>query len=192
MAAAVIVDAVRTPLAKGKPGGAYADIHPVDLHARVLAALIDRTGIDPAEVDDVIGGAVGQIGEQSGNTARWATLAAAAQSDARAARAWRDGLFDSQVHPVNTLVTDETIRPSTTVETLADLRLAFYDEHWAQRYPQLDWRGPGCTSTSSRSTRPSPRSSWPGSARPGQTSARSTSTVERLRSVTRSAAPAHA
>lgn len=73
---AVIVDAVRTPLAKGKPGGAYADIHAVDLHAASLRALVERTGIDPAVVDDVISGAVGQVGEQSGNTARWAVLAA--------------------------------------------------------------------------------------------------------------------
>ncbi|WP_433786263.1 thiolase family protein [Actinomycetospora sp. CA-101289] len=73
---AVIVDAVRTPLAKGKPGGAYAQVHPVELHAHVLRALVDRTGLDPAEVDDVIGGAVGQVGEQSGNTTRFAALAA--------------------------------------------------------------------------------------------------------------------
>ncbi|WP_405374500.1 MULTISPECIES: thiolase family protein [unclassified Microbacterium] len=73
---AVIVDAVRTPLAKGKPGGAYAGVHPVELHATALRALVGRTGIDPAVVDDVISGAVGQVGEQSGNTARWALLAA--------------------------------------------------------------------------------------------------------------------
>jgi acetyl-CoA acyltransferase len=76
MTSAVIVDAVRTPLAKGKPGGAYSEIHPVDLHAHALKALVDRTGIDPVVIDDVISGAVGQIGEQSGNTARWALLAA--------------------------------------------------------------------------------------------------------------------
>ncbi|MBM7519693.1 thiolase family protein [Nocardioides nitrophenolicus] len=76
MTAAVIVDAVRTPLAKGKPGGAYADVHPVDLHAIALRAIVERTGIDPASIDDVISGAVGQVGEQSGNTARWALLAA--------------------------------------------------------------------------------------------------------------------
>jgi acetyl-CoA acyltransferase len=73
---AVVVDAVRTPLAKGKPGGAYSEIHPVDLHSTVLKALVERTGLDPAAVDDVISGAVGQVGEQSGNTARWAALAA--------------------------------------------------------------------------------------------------------------------
>jgi acetyl-CoA acyltransferase len=76
MNAAVIVDAVRTPLAKGKPGGAYADIHPVDLHAHALRAIVERTGIDPVVIDDVISGAVGQVGEQAGNTARWALLAA--------------------------------------------------------------------------------------------------------------------
>jgi acetyl-CoA acyltransferase len=46
MTSAVIVDAVRTPIAKGKPGGAYSGIHPVDLHAHVLAGLAERTGID--------------------------------------------------------------------------------------------------------------------------------------------------
>src|SRR3954462_14151531 len=73
---AVIVDAVRTPIGKGKSGGALSGVHPVDLHAHAIRSLIERTGIDPALVDDVISGAVGQIGEQSGNTARWAALAA--------------------------------------------------------------------------------------------------------------------
>ncbi|HUQ00423.1 MAG TPA: acetyl-CoA C-acyltransferase [Aeromicrobium sp.] len=236
MRSAVIIDAVRTPVAKGKPTGAYADIHPVDLHAHVLAALVERTGVDPAVVDDVISGAVGQIGEQSGNTARWALLGAgfpesvpgvtvdrqcgssqqalhfaaqgvmagaydvaiasgvesmsrvpmgsqfqgkdfaggkvgarydhglvpqgisaelianrwgfsraqldefAAESHQRAARAWKDGLFDAEVAPITDLRTDETIRSETTAETLAGLRLAFKDEFWEQRYPDLDWR----------------------------------------------------
>ncbi|OHV32587.1 MULTISPECIES: thiolase family protein [Pseudofrankia] len=73
---AVIVDAVRTPIGKGKPGGALAGVHPVDLHAHAIRALVERTGIDPALIDDVIGGTVGQIGEQSSNNARWAALAA--------------------------------------------------------------------------------------------------------------------
>ena len=233
---AVIIDAVRTPLAKGKPGGAYSEIHPVDLHSVVLAALVRRTGIDPAGVDDVISGAVGQIGEQSGNTARWAALAAgfpesvpavtvdrqcgssqqalhfaaqgviagayevaiasgvesmsripigsqfqgkdftgsgvgarydnglvpqgisaeliadrwklsrarldefAAESHQRAAKAWKNGLFDSQVAYVNDLRTDETIRPHTTVDALSGLRLAFKDDPWVAKYPVLDWR----------------------------------------------------
>jgi acetyl-CoA acyltransferase len=73
---AVIVDAVRTPVAKGKATGGLAGVHPVDLHAHALRSLVERTGIDPARIDDVIGGAVGQVGEQSGNTTRWAALAA--------------------------------------------------------------------------------------------------------------------
>ncbi|HVV07631.1 acetyl-CoA C-acyltransferase [Amycolatopsis sp.] len=76
MREAVIVDAVRTPVGKGKPGGALSGLHPVDLHAHAIRSLLERTGIDPAAVDDVISGAVGQIGEQSGNTARWAALSA--------------------------------------------------------------------------------------------------------------------
>ncbi|MBL7502525.1 thiolase family protein [Frankia sp. CNm7] len=73
---AVIIDAVRTPIGKGKPGGALAGVHPVDLHAHAIRTLVERTGIDPVLVDDVIGGTVGQIGEQSTNNARWAALAA--------------------------------------------------------------------------------------------------------------------
>ncbi|SDF41594.1 acetyl-CoA acyltransferase [Lentzea fradiae] len=233
---AVIVDAVRTPLAQGKPGGAYSRVHPVDLHSTVLAALVERTGIDPAVVDDVISGAVGQIGEQSGNTARWAALAAgfpesvpgvtvdrqcgssqqalhfaaqgvmagaydvviasgvesmshvpitsqaagrdflgprvaarypgglvpqgisaeliaqrwglsrarldefSAESHRRAALAWKNGLFDSQVVRVTDLATDETIRPGTSVEVLSGLRPAFRDDYWVERFPELDWR----------------------------------------------------
>ena len=73
---AVIIDAVRTPIAKGKPGGVLSGLHAVDLHAHAIRSLIERAGIDPALVDDVISGAVGQVGEQSMNTARWAALAA--------------------------------------------------------------------------------------------------------------------
>lgn len=236
MTAAVIVDAVRTPLGKGKPGGAYAEIHPVDLHAASLRALVTRTGIDPAVIDDVISGAVGQIGEQSNNTARWGLLAAgypesvpgvtvdrqcgssqqalhfaaqgviagaydvavasgvesmsripigsqaqgkdfagpsvadrytpglipqgvaaeliaakwgfsraqldefAASSHERAALAWKNGLFDREVVNVNDLATDETIRPTTTPDSLAGLRLAFQDDRWSERFPEIDWK----------------------------------------------------
>jgi acetyl-CoA acyltransferase len=233
---AVIVDAVRTPLAKGKPGGAYSEIHPVELHAVPLRAVVERTGIDPSVVDDVISGAVGQVGEQSGNTARWALLAAgfpesvpgvtvdrqcgssqqamhfaaqgvmagaydvaiasgaesmsrvpigsqslgkdfagpavaaryapslipqgisaeliaarwgfsraqldefAASSHERGAQAWKNGLFDGEVASVNELAVDETIRPATTTDSLAGLRLAFADDHWAERFPEIDWK----------------------------------------------------
>jgi acetyl-CoA acyltransferase len=71
---AVIIDAVRTPL--GKRNGQLRDWHPVDLAAETLKALVDRNGIDPALVDDVILGCVMQVGEQAINVARNAVLAA--------------------------------------------------------------------------------------------------------------------
>ena len=74
---AVIVGAVRTPVGVGKPGrGALTGIHPVDLSAHVLAALVERAGIDPGAVDDVMWGCVSQVGEQAMNIARNAVLAA--------------------------------------------------------------------------------------------------------------------
>ncbi len=73
---AVIVEAVRTPIGRGKPGGALAGVHPVDLLAHTLQALVTRGGIDPELVDDVIGGCVDQVGEQAMNTTRNAWLAA--------------------------------------------------------------------------------------------------------------------
>jgi acetyl-CoA acetyltransferase family protein len=74
MTTAVIVEAVRTPL--GKRNGKLKDWHPVDLAAETLKALVDRSGIDPAIVDDVVMGCVMQVGEQSVNIARNAVLAA--------------------------------------------------------------------------------------------------------------------
>jgi acetyl-CoA acyltransferase len=71
---AVIVDAVRTPL--GKRDGVLAGVHPADLSAHVLRSLAARTGIDPAVVDDVIWGCVGQVGEQSFDIGRTAVLSA--------------------------------------------------------------------------------------------------------------------
>ena len=244
MREAVIVDAVRSPLGKGKPGGSLHPVHPVDLHAHAIRELIARTGIDPAVVDDVISGAVGQIGEQSSNTARWAALAAglpesvpavtvdrqcgssqqaihfaaqgviagaydvviasgvesmsripigsqvagmdpfgpgiaarypeglipqgvsaeliaakwgfsrsqldafATESHRRSSTAWADGRFACEVAPVKVdgpdgthlVETDETIRPSTSLEGLAGLRTAFQADVWSQRFPQIDWK----------------------------------------------------
>jgi acetyl-CoA acyltransferase len=73
---AVIVDVVRTASGKGKPGGALSGTHPVDLLAGVIKALVDRTGIDPALVQDAICGCVSQVGEQALNIGRSAVLAA--------------------------------------------------------------------------------------------------------------------
>ena len=74
MTTAVIVDAIRTPL--GKRNGKLQNWHPVDLAAETLKALISRTGIDPADIDDVIMGCVMQVGEQGVNIGRNAVLAA--------------------------------------------------------------------------------------------------------------------
>ncbi|MEZ5151456.1 acetyl-CoA C-acetyltransferase [Rhodococcus zopfii] len=74
MTEAYIVDAVRTPI--GKKKGGLAGVHPADLGAHVIKAVVERTGIDPADVDDVVFGCVDAIGGQAGNIARTAWLAA--------------------------------------------------------------------------------------------------------------------
>src|SRR5713226_2441610 len=74
MATAVIVDVVRTAL--GKRNGKLKDWHPVDLAAETLKAVVDRSDLDPALVEDVIMGCVMQTGEQGLNIGRNAALAA--------------------------------------------------------------------------------------------------------------------
>ena len=76
MVQTVIVDAVRSPMGRGKTAGALAAVHPVDLLAQVLTALVTRNGLDPGSVDDVLVGCVGQNGEQSATVGRQAWLAA--------------------------------------------------------------------------------------------------------------------
>src|SRR5436309_1967778 len=99
---AVIVDAVRTPV--GRRNGAYKDTHPVDLSAHVLNALVERTGIDPVVVDDVVWGCVMQVGEQAVNVGQYAVLADVG------------------------LEADEGVRRDTTVEKLASLKPAFKED----------------------------------------------------------------
>jgi acetyl-CoA C-acetyltransferase len=70
----VVVDAVRTPI--GRRGGGLSTCHPADLLATVLSTLVERTGVDPARVGQVVGGCVTQVGEQSFNVARTAWLTA--------------------------------------------------------------------------------------------------------------------
>ncbi|MDQ0574610.1 thiolase family protein [Agromyces albus] len=235
---AVIVDVVRTPVGRGKPGGILSGIHPVDLLADVLDALISRNDLDPALVDDVIGGCVSQIGEQSYNVTRNALLAAgfpdtvpgttidrqcgssqqaaafaaqavlagqadiviacgvesmsrvrlgsstagadpysdrvrsrypdglvnqgvsaeliaakwelsraelddfAAHSHTLAAVAQSTGAFASEVVPVAGVdtLTDETVRPDTSVDSLAGLKPAFRTDELAERFPDVEWR----------------------------------------------------
>ncbi len=74
MRSAVIVDAVRTPM--GRRNGQFKDIHAVDLASIPLEALVQRNGLDPEMIDDVIMGNVGQVGEQAWNVGRNAALAA--------------------------------------------------------------------------------------------------------------------
>jgi acetyl-CoA acyltransferase len=233
---AVIVGAVRTPIGKGKPSGALYGVHPTDLLAHSLRALVDRTGVDPVQIDDVISGAVSQVGEQSVNIARNALLGAgfpetvpgttvdrqcgssqqaihfaaqgviagaydivvaagvesmsrvpmgsavlpgtdpfgedfkrryseglvpqgisaeliaarwgfsrqqldefSAGSHEKAAQATKEGRFDKALAPIAGLQTDEIIRPGTTVETLAGLKPAFYNEAYQARFPQIKW-----------------------------------------------------
>ncbi|MGV2982465.1 thiolase family protein [Microbacterium sp. AGC85] len=73
---AVLVDIVRTPVGRGKPGGALSDVHPVDLAAGVLTAILERNGLESRQIDDVLLGCVSQVGDQSMNIARQAVLAA--------------------------------------------------------------------------------------------------------------------
>src|SRR4051794_34595613 len=71
---AVIVEAVRTPV--GKRNGGLSGVHPVNLSAHILNSLAERSGVDPAQVDDVLWGCVSQVGEQTFDIGRTAVLAA--------------------------------------------------------------------------------------------------------------------
>jgi acetyl-CoA acyltransferase len=235
MPEAVIVDVVRTATGRGKPGGALSSVHPVDLLATTLTALLERTGIDPVRVDDVIGGCVSQVGQQSWNVTRNAVLAAgmpesvpattidrqcgssqqaahfaaqgviagaydvviacgvesmsrvrmgssvvgedpfgerlaarypeglvnqgvsaeliaarykldrealdeySAGSHRRAAQAAAAGDFDHEIVPVGAHTADETVRPGTTPESLAQLAPAFFSEELGERFPEIGW-----------------------------------------------------
>jgi acetyl-CoA acyltransferase len=232
MSHAVIVDAIRTVSGRGKPGGLLSAFHPVDLLAQVLQSLVERNGIDPAQIDDVIGGCLSQVGQQAVNITRNAVLAAgfphtvpgttvdrqcgssqqaahfAAQGviagvydiviacgvelmsknpinyatlgedpfGPMVAARYPDGLvgqgvsseliaarwdlsreqldeysershrlaaasdFSSELVDVGVGLVDETIRPTTTVESLAGLKPAFYDEELGKRFPEIQWR----------------------------------------------------
>ncbi|MGI9557418.1 MAG: 3-oxoadipyl-CoA thiolase, partial [Solirubrobacterales bacterium] len=74
MRSAYIADAMRTPI--GRYGGSLSGVRPDDLAARVIEAAVERTGIDPAEIDDVYFGCVNGAGEDNRNVARMATLIA--------------------------------------------------------------------------------------------------------------------
>lgn len=237
----VIADAIRSPMGRIKAGGAFTGLHPAELLAQVLSALVRRTGIEPGEVGDVITGCVSQVGEQSATPGRVAWLAAgfpehvpsttidrkcgssqqaiafaaqavmagvhdiviacgiesmsrvrmgsarldtdpfgpsyarryggfqvsqgvaaervaaqwklsrddldryAAQSHQRAAAAAESGQFQREIVPIEvdgrSVAADETIRPQTTAEALAQLKPAFADDRMRERFPEIaDWR----------------------------------------------------
>ncbi len=234
LADAVIVDVLRTASGRGKPGGALSGVHPVELLATALRALVQRNDLDPAMVGDVLAGCVSQAGEQTANIARNAVLAAgfpesvpattidrqcgssqqavhfaaqgvmsgaydvviacgvesmsrvpmfsaaigkdpyaplaeryprglvpqgvsaeliaarwkldresldafAAESHRRAAAATAAGDFAAEILPVGDHTVDETIRPSTTADGLAQLKPSFADPALAERFPEIDW-----------------------------------------------------
>ena len=100
MAEALIIDACRTPRGIGKAGkGALSDIHPQQLGAAVLRALKERTGIDTADVDDIIWGTSAQVGPQSGDIGRMSALDAG--YDVRASGVTLDRFCGSGITSVN-------------------------------------------------------------------------------------------
>jgi acetyl-CoA C-acetyltransferase len=100
MTEALIIDACRTPRGIGKAGkGALSDIHPQQLGAAVLRALADRTGINTADVDDIIWGTSAQVGPQSGDMGRMSALDAG--YDVRASGVTLDRFCGSGITTVN-------------------------------------------------------------------------------------------
>ncbi|MCW2716744.1 thiolase family protein [Pseudonocardia sp.] len=241
MTQAVIVDAVRSPVGRGRPNGALATVHPVELLAQVLTALVERNDLDPGLVEDVIIGCVSQAGEQATTPGRMAWLAAgypvevpsttidrrcgssqqaahfaaqgvlagaydiviaggvesmsqvplasarlgkdtfgpsvttrfapglvgqgisaelvaakwgqgrerldaySVQSHVRAHDAATSGVFAGEITPIRRpdgqLVTaDETIRPDSSLERMAELPSAFRSEEMTARFPEIEWR----------------------------------------------------
>ena len=97
MPEAVIVDAVRSPMGRGKQGGALSTVHAVDLLSAVIRGLVERTGIDPGTVDDVMVGCVGQAGEHSATPGRQAWLAAVSRPTVSRPEASLEKLLNSRI-----------------------------------------------------------------------------------------------
>ncbi len=83
---AVIVDVVRTPSGRGKPGGALSGVHPIDLAALVLRSVLERNGLESTQIDDVLLGCVSQVGDQGMNVARTRSLPPGSMSRCRPRR----------------------------------------------------------------------------------------------------------
>src|SRR5437660_1583875 len=117
MTSAVIVDAIRT--AGGKRNGKLSGWHPADLAGEVLNALVARSGLDPAIVDDVVMGCVMQAGDQAPREGRFQNEIIPIVGRLRDKETGKVADLDEEVS------VDEGIRPGTTVETLAALKPAF-------------------------------------------------------------------
>src|SRR5688500_13539938 len=131
MPEAYIVDAVRTPV--GRRGGGLKDVHPADLGAHVLRGLMDRTGVDPAAVEDVLFGCVDAIGPQAGDIAR--TCWSSQQAVHFAAQAVMSGTSDVVVAGG---VQNMSMIPISSAMTAAE-PMGFTDpfsgsKGWVQRY----------------------------------------------------------
>lgn len=149
MSDAYIIDAIRTP--GGRRGGGLSAVHPVDLGAHVLRGLVDRTGIDPGAVDDVIFGCVAQIGSQAWNIARNAWLSAgfpdhvpgvtidrqcgsSQQAAHFAAQGVQAGAYDLVVAGGVEVMSLVTLNSSGTVGPDLGFRYPFDGEGWHQRF----------------------------------------------------------
>src|SRR5436190_469482 len=157
----VIVEAVRTPIGRGhEEKGYYKDVHASNLLARTFKELVDRTGIEPSEVEDVVAGCVQQFGEQEHGFAfspqllerynlvpqgisaemiadKWEIPRSeldeiGLRSHQLAAKATEEGRFEREIIPFSvngdTYVTDQGIRPDTSLEKLAQLKPAFKED----------------------------------------------------------------
>ncbi|MGW9347487.1 acetyl-CoA C-acetyltransferase [Nocardiopsis flavescens] len=147
MAEAYIVDAVRTPVGTRK--GALAAVHPADLGAHVLKALVERTGVDPSAVEDVIMGCVSQVGPQALDLARTAWLSAGLPESVPGVTIDRQcGSSQQAVHFAAQGVMSGTqdlvvasgvenmgmVPMGSNVQYALDNGLGLYGEGWAERY----------------------------------------------------------
>ena len=149
---AVVVEAVRTPV--GKRGGGLSGVHPADLSAHVLRALAERSGIDPALVDDVVWGCVSQAGEQAGDIARTAVLSAGWPEDVPGVTVDRQcGSSQQSIHfaAAGVIAGQYDLVVAGGVESMSRVPMGsnattgnpFGGEGWAQRYGVMPNQGVG-------------------------------------------------
>jgi acetyl-CoA acetyltransferase family protein len=146
MRRAVIIDVVRSPFGRGRAGGALSAMHPVDLYAGVLRALVERSDVDPALIEDVITGCVIQVAEQSGNIGRQAAHSAGLPERVAAVTLDRkcgsaQQAFDFAAHGVIAGAYDLVIAGGVEVMSLVPMRINRMGKDnegplFHRRYPQ--------------------------------------------------------